>query len=216
MIVQKAYGFKLEEMDPQGQAGRFHGVAVIYGETDSYGDTIKAGAFTKSIAEASGKLPLLWVHRAHECLGSIRIEQDAKALNVSGSLLVDDIPRAREVHALLRSGAVKGLSVGFVPTRATPNEGGGVEYAEGRLLEISLCPTPAFSSAQVSEVKAITELAQTLDPVHNKAALVALRDSIDAMLHGSSGRPEPGATELLEAFKGFNAAKWKWRPGGRG
>jgi hypothetical protein len=210
VIIQKSYGLKLAALDPQGQAGRFTGTAVVYGDRDSYGDKIRQGAFSKSIADAGGKLPLLWVHQASEVLGSIRIEQDAKSLNVSGALLTDDIPRAREVHALLKAGAVKGLSVGFMTIRAAPLEDGGTEFIEGRLLEISLCPTPAFASAQVNQVKAIGDLAAALDPTRDRDALMSLRDSINMMLDGSHGQPDHGAA-LAAALATFDASKWRQR-----
>ncbi len=203
MIVQKSYSLKLAAMGPQ--EGHFSGVALVYGDKDAFGDTIRPGAFTKSITEAGAKFPLLWVHDSREVLGGIRVESDGRSLNVTGGLLLDAIPKAKEVHALLKAGAIRGLSVGFLPLRATPNEG-GTEFIEGRLLEISLCPTPAFSSAMVNEVKSITDLAAALDPRRDRAALKALRDSISAML---GQEPEEDRSELLDAFQGFDVSKWR-------
>lgn len=206
-IVHKGFTLKLMSAEASADRGTFAGTALVYGEKDAGGDVIREGCFSKSISDAHGRFPCLWTHDPREVLGTITVEADARSLSVSGSLLTDVIPKAREVYGLLKAKALKGLSVGFSVLRAAPIENGGVEYIEGRLLEVSLCAIPAYQSAQVNEVRAIADLAKALDPQHDREALVALRDSITAMLEGTARRDV--AAELAGALTGFDPGKWR-------
>jgi HK97 family phage prohead protease len=206
-VVQKAYTLKLAAADiDTSNRGTFTGTALVYGEKDSFGDSIRENAFSKSISDAGGRFPLLWTHDAREVLGTINVDGDGRTLAVTGSMLTDVVPKAREIHGLLKARAIKGLSVGFLPLRAAPIDGGGTEFVEGRLLEISLCAVPAYQSAMVNEVRSLEQLVQSLDARHDREALLAVRRSIDAIL----GDPPPDRTrELVSAFGTFDARRWK-------
>ncbi len=154
-IVRKAFALKQCALDDE-MRGSFSGTALVYGDKDLYGDTIKRGAFAKSLREHGDELPLLWSHDTAEPLGSIRVVSDGASLEVRGQLLADTVRRAGEVYELMKARVVKGLSVAFKPLRYDPQPDGGVLFSEGRLMEISLCSIPAFDSAQVATVKSIT------------------------------------------------------------
>ena len=205
-VVQKSYSLKLSSTDAVSDKGTFSGTALIYGEADSVGDRIREGCFAKSISDASGRFPCLWNHSAAEVLGTITVEADQRSLAVKGHLLTAEIPKAREIHALLKARAIKGLSVGFLPIRAAPVEGAGTEFIEGRLLEISLCALPAYASAAVHEVRSLTDLVRSLDERHDREALLLLRKSIDEILGAESPDLTPA---LVEALGNLDLNRWR-------
>lgn len=201
-MLTKTFALKLAAIDDAGSKASFKGVAAPYSTPDEAGDVLRPGLFAKSIRDAEGTFPCLWGHRMDEPLGSITIESsDTKSLNVSGLLLVDDVAKAREVHALMKAKAIRGLSVGFIPLRYQPH-GDGFEHIEARLCEISLCSVPSFRGAKVTEVKSLDALVAEL----NRDELLTLRKSLDTRL-GGDGTVE--ATRLVEALGVFNSAKWR-------
>lgn len=77
--------------------------------------------------------------------------------------------RAQEAYDLLRSGAMKGLSIGYKPVTYDFDENTGVRYLrEVDLFEVSLVTFPANEEAQVTVVKSgdqpmILALAESVD-----------------------------------------------------
>ena len=60
------------------------------------------------------------------------------------------VARAREIHALMRDGAVDGLSIGFRVERASPDRASGLRRLEKLdLWEISLVTFPMLPGARV-------------------------------------------------------------------
>ena len=71
---------------------------------------IEPGAFKS----AKPPVPMLAYHDPAKPVGAwdaIAVKSDG--LHVAGKLLVEDVALAREVRALVKAGAVKGLSIGF-------------------------------------------------------------------------------------------------------
>jgi HK97 family phage prohead protease len=135
-----------------GDAGTLSGYASVFGPpADMHGDIIAPGAFAKSLA--SGVRPLmLWSHDLSEPIGAgTDVREDSTGLHVTGRLTLET-RRGAEAYALLRDGALNGLSIGF---RAVGFE----ERAGGRLLteidlaEISLVALPSASRARVTGIK---------------------------------------------------------------
>lgn len=138
-----------------GDDGRFEGYASLFGLRDRSGDVVKRGAFRSSLA---AKLPrevrLLHQHKAEEPIGIWEeIREDARGLFVRGRLILDS-PRAAEVWALMREGAIDGLSIGYKTVRA-----GKTGQAKGRVLfdidlwEISLVTFPLLAGARVTRLE---------------------------------------------------------------
>jgi HK97 family phage prohead protease len=146
--------------------GAISGMAWPFGLPDRMGDEILPGAFKG----AKAPLPLLAFHRPDDPVGVWEaITETPKGLAVSGRLLIDDLPRAREVRALVKSGAVTGLSIGFMTKSASARRGGGRTIRAVELVEISLVSVPAHPGARVSSAKS-AEQAITLAEAINRAA----------------------------------------------
>jgi hypothetical protein len=134
--------------------------AVIegYGSTfdvDRVRDRVAPGAFTKSLAtRPAAKVKMLWNHNPDEPIGVwTSITEDAKGLKVKGRLITETA-RGREVHALLKAGAVEGLSIGFITKTDEYDRTQKVRtIKEADLYEISVVAFPANEAATLTSIK---------------------------------------------------------------
>lgn len=100
------------EFKAVGDAGRFEGYASVFGNIDLGGDVIERGAFKEFVKNGDGKVVVLWMHRQDSPLGVAEITQDDKGLHFAGDLVLDD-PQARKIHAHMKAGSVRGMSIGY-------------------------------------------------------------------------------------------------------
>lgn len=138
--------------------GHFTGYGSVFGVKDSYSEVVAPGAFKKSIQarqEKGRKLPVLWQHRSGEPLGVYDVvKEDSNGLWLEGNLLVDDVARAKESQALMKAGAVTGLSIGYYVLDDSWNEKEGVRtLKELDLQEVSIVTFPANDEARIDTVK---------------------------------------------------------------
>ncbi len=140
--------------------GEISGYASLYDVEDHEADMVAPGAFEASLAEwqkAGRTPPLLWQHDAAQPIGVWRfLKSDARGLYVTGQLFIEHVARAAEAYALVKGGALTGLSIGYKPERVRRDSQRGLRVLERiRLYEISLVTFPALEAARVSEVKAL-------------------------------------------------------------
>ncbi|WP_151746322.1 HK97 family phage prohead protease [Acinetobacter soli] len=137
--------------------GFFSGYGAVFGNIDWYNDVILPGAFTASLAKwrAKNKMPpVLWNHNDSEPIGIYtNIYEDEKGLFVEGKLLIDDVPRAKSTHALLKAGAIDGLSIGYSTKKANQQGNGVRELIEVDIGEISIVTQPANERSLITSVK---------------------------------------------------------------
>lgn len=142
-----------------GEDGTFEGYGSVFGgEPDSYGEVVAPGAFAESLAELAAKgrtVPVLWQHRSAEPIGIYDdIVEDSHGLKVKGRLLVADVAKAREAQALMKAGAVTGLSIGYWIRTASYDEKTGIRTLHKLdLEEVSVVTFPAKDDARVEAVK---------------------------------------------------------------
>lgn len=137
-----------------GDAGTFTGYAAIFMEPDAFGDTIKPGAFAKTIAKRSGRpVAMFWNHNPDKVIGMwADLREDQRGLKVTGKLVLET-EAGREAHALLKAGAVNGLSIGYRPVSSERGANGNRQLTAIELAEISVVALPAASRARVTSVK---------------------------------------------------------------
>ncbi|HEX7856099.1 MAG TPA: HK97 family phage prohead protease [Sphingobium sp.] len=139
--------------------GLFEGYGSVFGgDPDSYGEIVAPGAFTDSLADLKARgrtVPVLWQHRSAEPIGVYdSLAEDDHGLAVKGRLLKDDVAQAREAFALMKAGAVTGLSIGYWVRQASYDEKTGVRtLIKLDLVEVSLVTFPAKDDARVEAVK---------------------------------------------------------------
>lgn len=138
--------------------GFFSGYCNVFDVVDSYGDSVQKGAFVKSLAkfEVRGKMPpILWQHDRAQPLGVwTALKEDEHGLYGEGKLLIDDVPKAREAHALIKAGVIDGLSIGYRVEQADyDNTKEVLLLKELDLFEISVVTFPANDASTVTVVK---------------------------------------------------------------
>lgn len=153
-------------------AGAISGIAWKFGTPDRVGDMIVPGAFAK----VTLPLPMLFGHDGNDPVGTwdAAVEKGG-ALHLSGKLLVDEVARAREVRALVRFGAVRGISIGFVTGKAEPRPGGGRLIKSLELLEASLVTLPMHPGARVTSAKSAVQALAIAEAIHRATARIAAR-----------------------------------------
>ncbi len=124
---------------------RLAGYAALFDRRDAGRDTIRKGAFARTLADRRLPIPLYWQHRADLRIGWVEsIAEDARGLRVIASI---DNPDGGAAAALKR-GAVNGLSFGY-RTRSFRRDGDGRELQDVDLIEVSLVTHPMQHDARV-------------------------------------------------------------------
>jgi HK97 family phage prohead protease len=137
-------------------AGQFEGYASLFGLPDLGKDVVEPGAFARSLARRGPSgIRLLWQHDPGQPIGRwLLLREDERGLFVRGRPS-DGVARARETLALMREGAIDGLSIGFRTVKArTDPRTGHRRLHEIDLWEISIVTFPLLPQARVSAVKA--------------------------------------------------------------
>ena len=147
--------------------GAIEGLAWPFGTPDRIGDVIEKGAF----ASAALPLPMLFGHDLNDPIGVWESAEEAPdGLRLRGRLLVGEMTRAREVRALVRSGAARGLSIGFRTRKAAPRKGGGRTITDLELLEASIVTIPMHPGARVTSAKSAVRALTLATALHSAAA----------------------------------------------
>lgn len=146
-----------------GDNGTFSGHASVFGELDSYRDIVMPGAFKTSLKEdfeAKGrKVPMLWQHESRTPIGIYTtIKEDDTGLYVEGEVNME-VQKGREAHALMKQGALSGLSIGYNTINSEWDEKALTrKLHQVELWEVSPVTFPAGDSARISQVKALGAL----------------------------------------------------------
>lgn len=133
------------------ERGVFTGYASLFNEVDLGQDSVAPGAFRKSlIARGAAGVRMLFQHDPSLVLGVwLNLKEDGVGLHVRGRL-TSGVSKADEVRALLETGALDGLSIGFKTIKSRKNAKSGVRIlTEVDLWEISVVTFPMLPEARV-------------------------------------------------------------------
>ncbi len=135
--------------------GLLAGYASVFSLVDEQNDSVVPGAFSDCLQqlEHKGSLPkMLWQHNPEEPIGIWHfIEEDHKGLYVEGQLILDT-QRGRDAYALIKSGAIDGLSIGYRVVEAYKDS--NVRHiTKVNLLEVSIVTFAANHAAKITKVK---------------------------------------------------------------
>ena len=158
-----------------GEDGTVEGYGSVFGVRDNYDDVISKGAFVQSLKDhkAAGTMPaMLWQHDADKPIGIwTEMVEDEKGLRIKGQLAMETV-KGKEAHALLKMGALNGLSIVFMAKEWAYERDTEVRTLTAiDLWEVSLVTFPANEKARVTNVKSAEELQAPKD------AEKALRDA---------------------------------------
>lgn len=187
------------------EAMSFEGYGAVFGNVDSYGDVIEAGAFAKFLSDVksgSAAWPAMlsqhggWQMSAED-MTPIGVwtdfSEDGHGLKVKGQLA--DTPRGREMHALMKMSprpAIDGMSIGYIAKEWEPRskpEDPKRRLKRIDLIEVSLVTRPANGKARVQSVKSIEDI-------------TSLSDAED-LLRDAAGMTRKEAQTLISRIKGF-------------
>ena len=135
--------------------GAIEGYASLFGAIDQARDMVMPGAFTHTLRQRGiRKVPMLFQHDPSEPVGIwLDLKEDFRGLYARGRL-IPDVARGRELLALLKSGAIDGLSIGYRTVRARIDPKTRVRALhQVDLWEISIVTFPLLDGARVTAVK---------------------------------------------------------------
>ncbi len=152
-------GFEIKAVNADGTV---EGYGSVFGVRDNYDDVIAKGAFVQSLKDhkAAGTMPaMLWQHDADKPIGVwTEMVEDEKGLRIKGQLAMETV-KGKEAHALLKMGALNGLSIGFMSKEWAYDRETEVRTLTAiDLWEVSLVTFPANEKARVTNVKSADEL----------------------------------------------------------
>lgn len=199
--------------------GTFSGYASVYGVHDGGGDVIAPGAFDISLAqrEAAGRsLPMYMQHGAF--LGAdprpvgvwLKVDSDGKGLAVEGRLVGLDTETGKYNHALVKEGAMRGLSIGYRVKKADYGKKPGEPrrtIKELHLAEISIVDDPMNAQARIGAVKASSLTEREVERLLTQDAGLSRSEARALMRHGITGlkatqdADEQAYQELTEALR---------------
>lgn len=173
--------------------GVFSGYASVFNGVDSYGDTIMPGAYKGTLEGRDRPIQLRWNHWGPVIGKWLSIEEDEIGLKVTGELTPGHSV-ADDAYALLKHGAVTGMSIGYrVKSAMDYPEENRRELIEIELIEISIVENPADNAAQISGVKSAINDAESLKEIESilrdvgrfsRADATALVARIKSLTHG--------------------------------
>jgi HK97 family phage prohead protease len=137
--------------------GVVEGYASLFGEIDQARDMVMPGAFRRSLAERGlRRIPMLFQHDPAEPIGVwLELAEDHLGLRARGKL-IPDVQRSREIFALVRAGAIDGLSIGFRTVKGRVDPKSRVRKLDQvDLWEISIVTFPLLAGARVRAVKKV-------------------------------------------------------------
>jgi HK97 family phage prohead protease len=141
---------------------------LTYLVPDPGGERIRRGAFAKSIAQRSAKIPLLRNHDRSARMGVSRSFQETPE-GLLGEFLVNEGPAGDQLLEDARNGYLGSMSAGFLPLgHSHRGPDGAREVAEARLVEVSLVAVPAYEGGGMLAVRNAQDLDAILAPFRNR------------------------------------------------
>ncbi len=143
--------------------GSFEGYASIFGNVDLGGDVIAVGAFKQIASGRDGRVKVLYQHNMRDPIGTARVAQDSKGLAFEGQLVLE-APSGAAAHALMKAGALDGMSIGYdvLPGGAEMTKGGVRSLTALKLWEISPVTFGMNPAAGIDSVKTLPDRPTTL------------------------------------------------------
>jgi hypothetical protein len=135
--------------------GAVEGYASLFGEVDQARDMVMPGAFTQTLQNRGlRRIPMLFQHDPAEPVGIwLELREDWRGLWARGRL-IPEVARGRELLALVREGAIDGLSIGYRTVRGRIDPKTRIRRLyQVDLWEVSIVTFPLLTGARVHAVK---------------------------------------------------------------
>lgn len=126
------------------------GYASVFGNVDSTGDIVLAGAFLDTLKRRTPKM--LYQHDSDDLIGVWDVaREDSKGLYVEGRLAETSL--GNEAYELAKMGALDAMSIGYTTIDSEWNAQGYRLLKKVELYEVSLVTFPANELATINGVK---------------------------------------------------------------
>jgi HK97 family phage prohead protease len=195
-----------------GEGMTFSGYASVFGQVDSYGDTIDPNAYDLTLKERVRPVRMRWNHYGPVIGKWLRMTTDKTGLFVEGELTPGH-SKAIDTYASLKHGAVDGLSIGYIAKSAVENPNGTRLLKDIELVEISIVEEPADINATVSSIKSAIEQAKSIREIEatlrdsaglSRLEACAVVSRIKAVIQSDFDNGKKEAQEIAQLFKSFN------------
>lgn len=161
------------EIKAEGE-GIITAYAAAFGNTDSYGDVIQRGAFTKTVTERKDKVKVLYNHDYYSNLPvgkPVSMIEDSYGLLTSTKM--SQTQMGQDIYTLAQEGALDSMSIGYSAVKAEyPDDSvartSGIwrMITEAKLYEYSFVPFPANESAVITGIKSGADLEREIKRWH--------------------------------------------------
>lgn len=213
-LPMEACELKFDDKAEKDGSVAFEGYASKWDRTDSYGDTVKQGAFLDSLK--TRKPLMLYGHNPGRVVGKFNsVKEDKNGLLVNGQTTPGHSD-AKDVGASLKFGALNGLSIGgYTKTREDKENGEGKIIHKFDLYEISVVSMPAEQEARIDstsvkmmldECDSISDLEELLREAAglSKSMATAFVARLKRVVRGEpdASAQTKAADDLLDALKG--------------
>ncbi|WP_332618325.1 phage major capsid protein [Enterobacter sp. 37] len=165
-------------------------------------------------AKFGSENPFLWQHDRTQPIGNCSAKKVKEGLQITAQLVkpTSDMPsqlvaRLEEAWASIKSGLVKGLSIGFRPIKYAFLDSGGIHFLEWELLEVSAVTIPANAECSIQTVKSFDR--QLLAALGTEKPVVKNINSAGASAPNKSsqkGKPTMNIAEQIKSFENKRAA----------
>lgn len=136
------------------------GLAVPYGQEIAIANNTYE-RFAPGAIQSIEDVKLFWNH--DEPIGKV-VEGRETADGFEITAYISETPRGEEILTLLRDGVLNKFSVGFIPVE-NERDSNVVVRTLVDLKEVSVVPFPAYSGANISEVREEVEIDETAEPL---------------------------------------------------
>lgn len=179
--------------------------------TDRMGDIVDPMGATFTLP-----IPLLWQHNSSEPIGWVEEATPTKnGIKIKGRVAQDPmLPQLDEVWAYMRTGLVRGLSIGFDPQEYSYMEdSGGFHFMKWDWLELSVVTIPANEEANILSIKSYDSGALAALRGHQRKSGVVFLTSAGASASSSNKPIQPKAGDatmaktVKEQIAGFEAKR---------
>lgn len=194
----------------EARKGFFSGYASKFNGVDSHGDTVIPGAYSKTVTQRERPIAMRWNHTGPVIGKWLKVEEDERGLYVEGELTPGHSV-ASDVYALMKHGAVTGLSIGYrIPAGGSEKKGDVRLLKQIELVEISVVESPADLNALIGDVKSAIERVDSLKEAEEllrnqgftRSEACSLVSRIKALAHGER-EAETKTAEIAGIFQHF-------------
>jgi HK97 family phage prohead protease len=206
MIEHKTFPLSLKMV---GDDGIFEGELSVYNNVDFGDDVVRPGAFTKTISEKNGVVPMLWQHDPNLPVGVNLLTDTGVALGNRGVINLEK-QLGREALSDLRMwqkyGMKFGQSIGYETIKEKRLDSGVRELLEVNLWEGSLVTFGMNPLATVNSVKQLARMSRNLHTelkegrmlsASTRERLARILDEVSTLL--AAAEPEEKTPSYVEA-----------------